>query len=149
MNKNTEENITQIMTNLDTVPTDNAIRIKSQSELLRDSLTGFVQGQLGEISKLDRVINLGLDSLAARLEANELNVADALNIVNTLSNKKTDLTTSLLDPFKPSTTAPSPLLTQPKEKDDSSDIERGLKDMSSEDMKTLDKFFRSVQASND
>lgn len=147
MNEKTEDDIVTIMNDLDK-PADKdvqVIRIKSQSELLRDSLTGFVQGQLGEISKLDRVINLGLSSLANRLEANELNAADTLNVVNTLSNKKTDLSTALLDPFKPSTTAPSPLLTQPKEKEDKSDFEQGLKEMTSDEQKIIDRVFRMLQ----
>jgi len=143
----TEANIVEIMTGLDDSKSKDVqvIRMKSQSELLRDSLTEFVQGQLCEITRLDTVISKGLQSLENRLDLNELNAADTLNVINTLSNKKTDLATALLEPFKPSTTAPSPLLTQPKEKDLTSDFEQGVKEMTSEQLKILDKLIRVTQ----
>lgn len=148
MKPETETNITNIMTELDRVPTEEVqvVRMKSQSELLRDALGGYVQGQVLEIKKLDEIISKGLRSLEKRLDADELNAADTLNVINTLSNKKTDLTTAILDPFKPSTTAASPLLQPPKEREDLSDFEQGLKELPPESLKILDNYIRMSEA---
>ena len=147
MTDDTNNKIKEITVGLDTVdPNTEVARVRTQAEYLRDSLTNFVGSQLGEIAKLDRVISKGLSSLEDRLDHDELSADETLSVIGTLSNKKTDLTTALLEPFKPSSTAPSPLLNPPPKEEEQSDMEKGMKNLTPEEHKLVDKLIRTIQA---
>ena len=147
MENNTEDTIVQIIDGLDDV--HEVQRIEPADVRLKNKLLDLVSGQVGEIAKLDRIISKGLSSLESRLEVNELSAQDTLNVINTLSNKKIDLTTAILDPFKAAPGGTSPLLPPAKEKDDNTDLERGLREMKPEELKALEKVFRVLQADKD
>jgi hypothetical protein len=146
MKQETETNIDQIMNGLDNEDVSKdveVVKIKTQAEHLRDTLTDFVAGQINEIKRYDNTIALAITRLNERLLTNELTAAETLNVISTLSNKRVDLTSTLLDPFKPTTTS-SPLLPAAKENADSSDIDKALKNMKPDDLKTLDFFYRKL-----
>jgi len=148
MKKDTEENVMDIMIGLDkeATPDVQVQRIKSPDEKLRESLLNFVSKQIDEIQKLDVVIALSLNNLIGRLQTNELSASEVLNIINTLSNKKVDVTTSILEPFKPTPNGTNVLLPPAKEGNEFSDFERGMKEMSKEDLKVLEGLFRAIQS---
>ena len=120
-------------------------RIESPDVRLRKTLLNFVSDQVSEIQKLDSVVTIALNNLVERLQTNELSAQETLSVISTLANKKVDMTTAILDPFKSNNEGKSPLLAPPKE-DDSSDFEQGLKEMSKEDRSVLERLFRAAQA---
>ena len=151
MNENTEETIVTIMKDLDDKDIEKDVevqRIEPADIRLKNKLLDLVSGQVGEIAKLDTIISKGLTSLETRIELNELSAQDTLNVINTLSNKKVDLATAILDPFKAAPGGTSPLLPPAKEKSGESDLIEGLKKMPSDDLKKLEKLFRVAQAQN-
>jgi len=149
MENKTEDTIVEIMSGLNNEDVSHDVemqRIEPADVRLKNKLLDLVSGQVGEIAKLDRIISKGLTSLEDRIVLNELSAQDTLNVINTLSNKKIDLTTAILDPFKAAPGGTSPLLPPAKEKDDNTDLERGLKEMSPEQLKVVEKLFRVLQA---
>lgn len=143
-----EEPIVEIMKGFDdkTIEQDVEIqRIESADVRLRKTLLNFVSDQVAEIKKLDDVVTIALHNLVQRLQANELSSQETLSVISTLANKKVDMTTAILEPFKANNEGKSPLLLPPKE-DDMSDFEQGLKDMTKEDRDVLERLFRVTQA---
>jgi hypothetical protein len=143
-----EEPIVEIMKGFDDKDIEKDVevqRIEPADVRLRKSLLNFVSDQVLEIKKLDDVVTIALRNLVERLQANELSAQETLSVISTLANKKTDMTTAILEPFKASNDGKSPLLAPPKA-DDATDFEQGLKDMSKEDRDVLERLFRVTQA---
>ena len=145
MNDKTENEINALQTGLEKVPEQDAVPIQPPEQLLRERLLGFVSGQVDEIKELDSIIRLSLQNLRDRLAKNEIAPNDVLSIINTLSNKKTDLATALLDPFKTAPGGTNVLMPPAKESTDMSDIQKGIQSMSPEQLKLFDKMFRGLQ----
>lgn len=147
MNKDTETQIQKLNTSLtdtDIQQEVDAIAIETADQKLRRSLLGYVSTQVEEVRKIDSVIALALTKLYDRLQSNELDVDKVLSIVSTLSNKKTDLTTAILDPFKASPGGTNSLLPPAKENAEITSFERGIKDMTPEQLKVFDRMFRII-----
>ena len=152
MKNETETSITNLMEGLNNKETElqtDAVAMETPDQRLRRSLLDYVSNQVSEVRKLDDVISLALNNLKERLIANEIDADKVLAIISTLSNKKTDLTTAVLEPFKATPNGTNVLLSPAKESTDQSDIERGIKGMSPDQLKLLDKMFRVLDSNKD
>ncbi len=148
MQKQTEQTIGDIMNELNKETEEHIEleRMTTPDERLRSSLLNFVTKQINEIDKLDKVVELSLNSLKAKIELNELSASEILNVINTISNKKVDITTAILDPFKVTGNGTSPLLPPATQRSDSTDFERGVKEMSSEDLRIIEKVTKYIES---
>lgn len=135
-----------IISTIDNGTVDKDVEIvesKSQAEMLRFNTFKFLQSQMKDIEQYRNVINNALKSLDDRILKNELDAKDTLQVINSLTTQITDKTSVLLAPFRAPATG-STLLTPPKEDSDSS-FEKGVKDMSTEDLQLFNKFIRSIE----
>ncbi len=119
------------------------IQNRSQSELLRNSTFDFLQKQMKDIDNYKIVIHNALASLNERIAKNEIDAKDTLSIINSLTAQVTAKTQVILEPFKAAPQSSSPLLAPPKDTDDTS-FQRGISEMSSQDLQLLDSFIRKV-----
>lgn len=118
----------------------------SQVDYLRERTFSFLTKSMQEMEDYKTVIKNGLTKLNERILHNELDADDVLKVINSLSSQVTGRTAVLLEPFKPSNQAPSPLLPPaPVQKLEETDIEKGMKSLSSSDLQLLDKFIRVIE----
>lgn len=141
-----EKDAKELLGNLDNPSLEeeaNDISVQSQSDLLRNTTFSFLQRQMATIGGYETVIANALSLLNERILAKELDVESTLKVVNSLSSQVTGKTSVLLEPFKAAPQSSSPLI-PPARQESESDLDRGLKDLSSDELKTLEKFYRAV-----
>lgn len=114
-------------------------------ERLRNSLLGLVEKQTREACNYDKAIGLAISSVVDKIQTNELTASELLNVISTLSNKKIDLITGILEPFKPTPNGVSLLLPPVKEKQREDDFTEGLKAMNAEELQTIQKVFDMIK----
>jgi hypothetical protein len=118
----------------------------NQADYLRERTFSFLTKSMQEMEDYKTVIKNGLANLNERILHNELDADDVLKVINSLSSQVTGRTAVLLDPFKPSNQTPSPLLPPaPSPRVEETDIEKGMKNLSSNDLQLLDKFIRVIE----
>lgn len=120
-------------------------RMVLPEERLRESLLGLVEKQTREACNYDKAIGLAISSVVDKIQTNELTASELLNVISTLSNKKIDLITGILEPFKPTPNGVSLLLPPVKEKQREDDFTEGLKAMSAEELQTIQKVFDMIK----
>lgn len=120
-------------------------RITSPEERLRTSLLGLVEKQTIEACNFDKAIGLAIGAIVDKIRTNEMTVSELLNTVSTLSNKKTDIITTILDPFKPTPNGVSSLLPPAPKKEREDDFTEGLKAMNAEELQTIQKVFDLIK----
>lgn len=114
---------------------------------LRNAILGLVEKQVKEACNYDRAINLAVGSLIDKINTNELSTSELLSVVGTLANKKVDLISTTLEPFKPTPNGVSLLLPPVEKKKTEDDFTSGLKDLSSDDLNTLNTIFKTLEGS--
>jgi len=147
MNK-IENDINDIMEGLDNKELEfdaNVQRMVLPEERLRESLLGLVEKQTREACNYDKAIGLAISSVVDKIQTNELTASELLNVISTLSNKKIDLITGILEPFKPTPNGVSLLLPPVKEKQREDDFTEGLKAMNAEELQTIQKVFDMIK----
>jgi hypothetical protein len=143
-----EEDIGKILTKIDNPEIEKQlapVTFSSQSELLRNSTFKFIQDQMKTIENYKSVIDNALNSLNDRILHNELDAKDTLSVISSLTGHVTSKTAVILEPFKAAPQSSSPLLSPPKNEDDSS-FQKGLSEMSTQDLQLLDSFIRKIAA---
>lgn len=148
MNK-MENDINDIMDGLDNKELEfdaNVQRMVLPEERLRESLLGLVEKQTREACNYDKAIGLAISSVVDKIQTNELTASELLNVISTLSNKKIDLITGILEPFKPTPNGVSLLLPPVKEKQREDDFTEGLKAMNAEELQTIQKVFDMIKS---
>jgi hypothetical protein len=133
MTNDTEESISKIMSDCEEDIKD-AVIIETQEEKLKKSLYKFVVDQLAEVEKYDSIIRKSIECLNLRLQSNELSANEILSVISTISNKKSDIIQTLLEPFKTSIILKNP-------NDDHSDFSRGLKELRPDQLELINKVF--------
>lgn len=147
MNK-MENDINDIMDGLDNKQLEfdaSLERMVLPEERLRESLLGLVEKQTREACNYDKAIGLAISSVVDKIQTNELTASELLNVISTLSNKKIDLITGILEPFKPTPNGVSLLLPPVKEKQREDDFTEGLKAMNAEELQTIQKVFDMIK----
>lgn len=143
-----ENDINDIMEGLDNKELEfdaNVQRMVLPEERLRESLLGLVEKQTREACNYDKAIGLAISSVVDKIQTNELTASELLNVISTLSNKKIDLITGILEPFKPTPNGVSLLLPPVKEKQREDDFTEGLKAMNAEELQTIQKVFDMIK----
>ncbi len=112
---------------------------------LRNAILGLVEKQVKEACNYDKAINLAVNSLIDKINTNELNTSELLSVIGTLANKKVDLIGTTLDPFKPTPNGVSLLLPPVEKKKTEDDFTSGLKDLSSDELNTLNSIFKVLE----
>lgn len=147
MNK-MENDINDIMDGLDNKQLEQDVfveRISTPEERLRTSLLGLVEKQAKEACNFDKAIGLAIGAVVDKIRTNEMTVSELLNTISTLSNKKTDIITTILEPFKPTPNGVSSLLPPAPKKEREDDFTEGLKAMSAEELQTIQKVFDMIK----
>lgn len=143
-----ENDINDIMDGLDNKQLEfdaSLERMVLPEERLRESLLGLVEKQTREACNYDKAIGLAISSVVDKIQTNELTASELLNVISTLSNKKIDLITGILEPFKPTPNGVSLLLPPVKEKQREDDFTEGLKAMNAEELQTIQKVFDMIK----
>lgn len=141
-----ETSVTSIVGRLDDpaiIRETSVVNSVSQSELLRNSTYRFLQEQMKTIENYKLVIDNALVSLNDRISHNELDAKDTLSVISSLSAQVTSKTAVILEPFKAAPQSSSPLLSPPKAEDDTS-FQKGLSEMSTQDLQLLDNFIKKI-----
>lgn len=118
-------------------------KIMNQDDL-RSEVSNFVTNQLSTIQRQDTLRALIEQELAKKILLHELSVQELQQLYATISNEKSKNTTSLLDLFKPTQTAPNPIIT-PASKDENNEN----LDLTSEQRQSIEKLSRILGAINE
>ena len=143
-----ENTISQIGDILQSVQDASAMPIQQtdQKDILRNALSSFVVSQIEAVGKQEKFLDVMRDALQEKVEAGTVDTRDILDIVKVYSSNKINATATILAPFTPNNSAPSPLLPPAVEKkDDASDLEKALGKYSPSELNILDKVFRLSQ----
>lgn len=143
-----EDNIKTIVEKLDDDDNNADIELERMTlpeERLRNSLLSLVEKQAREANNYDKAIGLAVNSIIDKITTNELTTGELLSVISTLSNKKVDLISGILEPFKPTPNGVSLLLPPVKEKETENDFTDGLNSMSKEELATINKFYNVIK----
>jgi len=116
----------------------------SPKERLQRSILGLVEDQLTKATSYDIIIQKASKRVEERIDANELSLDSLMQIISTFTSKKLDVIQTVFDPFKSSQ---KDNLFDARESD--SDFEKGLKDMSPEQLKLMDQVNYMIQHANE
>ena len=143
-----EDNIKTIVEKLDDEEFNDNVQLERMilpEERLRNSLLSLVEKQAREANNYDKAIGLAVNSIIDKISTNELTTGELLSVISTLSNKKVDLISGILEPFKPTPNGVSLLLPPVKEKETENDFTDGLNSMSKEELATINKFYNVIK----
>jgi len=143
-----EDNIKTIVEKLDDEEFNDDVQLERMilpEERLRNSLLSLVEKQAREANNYDKAIGLAVNSIIDKISTNELTTGELLSVISTLSNKKVDLISGILEPFKPTPNGVSLLLPPVKEKETENDFTDGLNSMSKEELATINKFYNVIK----
>lgn len=143
-----EDNIKTIVEKLDDEEFNDDVQLERMilpEERLRNSLLSLVEKQAREANNYDKAIGLAVNSIIDKISTNELTTGELLSVISTLSNKKVDLISGILEPFKPTPNGVSLLLPPVKEKETENDFTEGLSAMSQAELDTINKFYNVIK----
>lgn len=143
-----EDNIKSIVEKLDDEDSNADVELERMTlpeDRLRNSLLSLVEKQAREANNYDKAIGLALNSVIDKIATNELTTSELLSVISTLSNKKVDLISGILEPFKPTPNGVSLLLPPVKEKETENDFTEGLSAMSQTELDTINKFYNVIK----
>ncbi len=143
-----EDNIKTIVEKLDDEEFNDDVQLERMilpEERLRNSLLSLVEKQAREANNYDKAIGLAVNYIIDKISTNELTTGELLSVISTLSNKKVDLISGILEPFKPTPNGVSLLLPPVKEKETENDFTDGLNSMSKEELATINKFYNVIK----
>ena len=106
--------------------TDVPIAPLASMEIFRNNLLGFIDGQLRKVQRNQALLDLVDSEIVQKVLLHEYDKNEIVTLRNALVGSSTTSISTLLEPFKPTNTSGSALLSPPIEKADDEDISKKL-----------------------
>lgn len=142
-----KDTVTDLVNGLEEAKQDKHIaQVKSADTLLglRDSIAGFITGQLDLLNEEREFETLLKEAIKVKLDDPTTKLSDLAGLLNQSRMRKTDLTESLLNFFKPTQGDKSPLISEREE--EGSAGERAFEGTDSDTLRKLDQILQAVNS---
>jgi len=116
-------------------------RIDSPKDVVTNSILSLVSDQLHKASNYDIIIQKAQDKVVDRIDNNELEFSELMEVISTMNNKKLEIINSMFDPFRGQKQG----LFDNGNESSPDDFDKGIKNLSHDELQTLEAVFRGVQ----